>query len=273
MNRLFPDIKQQKPGLDLYVYVATIQIVMIAYTFLFYSNMQGNESDIATQFASNQYSSNMVILIIIMMGIMAVDRVLYSTHAFLSGTQPIYDQNLNVGFQGGVNHQNRDHGNVNETSIMMQSIDTDASMLHRQSGQPYARTTQALYNVDSEKKQTNLKNNWIEEQFAMSENESDSEDDQFQYNNHLVPQKQQRTFFRVFKFYWFWFVILVSHYFVFFGLPSTIQYCKDTVQLSPQKNQYVKYGEPGYQCNTFTNNGWIITFYLFLCVYLSLQAF
>ena len=60
---------------------------------------------------------------------------------------------------------------------------------------------------------------------ALSENSSEEEDDKFQYINHLVPQKQQRTFTRVIKFYWFWFVLIVSHYFVFFGLPSTIAYC------------------------------------------------
>ena len=91
MRRLFPEIKQQKPGHDLYVFVATIQIILIAYVFLFYSQMQGNESDIATQFTSNQYSSKMVLLLIVMICIMVVDRVLYSTHAFLSGQTTTYD--------------------------------------------------------------------------------------------------------------------------------------------------------------------------------------
>ena len=53
--------------------------------------MQGNESDIATQFESNQFSSNMVILLIVMMFVMVIDRILYSTHAFLSGTKTTYD--------------------------------------------------------------------------------------------------------------------------------------------------------------------------------------
>ena len=92
MDRLFPEIKQQKPGSDLYVYVATIQILIIVYVFLFYSFMQGNESDIATQFASNQYSSNMVLVIIFMICIIMVDRVLYSTHAFLLGKKNTYQK-------------------------------------------------------------------------------------------------------------------------------------------------------------------------------------
>ena len=48
--------------------------------------MEGNKSDIATQFSSNQYSAKMVILLIVMIGIMVVDRVFYSTHALLSGS-------------------------------------------------------------------------------------------------------------------------------------------------------------------------------------------
>ena len=80
----------------MYVYVATIQIVMMVYIFIFYSNMLGNESDIATQFSSNQFSSNMVLLIIAMMGIVVIDRILYSTHALLSGTNPIYDKHAKV---------------------------------------------------------------------------------------------------------------------------------------------------------------------------------
>ena len=91
MERLFPLIKQQKPGKDLYAYVAAIQIFLIIYVFLFYANMQGNESDIATQFSTNQYSSNMVYLVCFMILIIMVDRILYSTHAFLSGVTTTYD--------------------------------------------------------------------------------------------------------------------------------------------------------------------------------------
>jgi len=46
-NRLFPLYKQQKPGYDMYVFIASVQIVLVTYIFLFYSAMSGNESDIA----------------------------------------------------------------------------------------------------------------------------------------------------------------------------------------------------------------------------------
>ena len=41
-ERLFPLIKQQKPGQDLYVLVATVQITIVVYLFFFYSLMVGN---------------------------------------------------------------------------------------------------------------------------------------------------------------------------------------------------------------------------------------
>ena len=44
-NRLFPMITQQKPGKDLYVYIMTIQIVIISYIFLFFNLMVKSVND------------------------------------------------------------------------------------------------------------------------------------------------------------------------------------------------------------------------------------
>ena len=128
--------------------------------------------------------------------------------------------------------------------------------------------------MDSAKRTEAKINNWIEEQFEISDDSDDNEaKDLFSFNQYLVPQKQQRSCTRVIKFYWFWFVICLAHYFVFFGLPSTIKQCEQTYQLDKESNTYIAYGEPGYKCNTFGNNGWIITFYLLLCVYFFIQAY
>ena len=67
--------------------------------------------------------------------------------------------------------------------------------------------------------------------------------------------------------------MLSAHFFVFFGLPSTIDYCRNTFQLDKTTNTYISYGDPNYKCNTFDNNGWIITFYVFLCIYFGLMAY
>ena len=88
-----------------------------------------------------------------------------------------------------------------------------------------------------------------------------------------MPQKQTRSCVRVIKFYWFWTVIICAHICVFFLLPSTIADCKNTLQLDKDTNEYINYEQPGYKCNTFTNNGFIITFYLLLCLYFFAQAY
>ena len=42
-ERLFPLIKQQKPGQDLYVLIATVQIIIVVYLFFFYPLMVGSQ--------------------------------------------------------------------------------------------------------------------------------------------------------------------------------------------------------------------------------------
>ena len=79
-DRLFPHIKQQKPGLNLYVGIAGVSILIILYIILLFSPMQGtNNSTISQQFNSNQFSGAMVLTMIGMIAIMVIDRYLYST--------------------------------------------------------------------------------------------------------------------------------------------------------------------------------------------------
>lgn len=51
-------------------------------------------------------------------------------------------------------------------------------------------------------------------------------------NKHLIPQHHKATLTRVAKFYWFWFILIITHYFVFFGLPSTVAYCQKQDQIN-----------------------------------------
>ena len=79
-DRLFPHTKQQKPGLNLYVGIAGVSILIILYIILLFSPMQGtNNSTISQQFNSNQFSGAMVLTMIGMIAIMVIDRYLYST--------------------------------------------------------------------------------------------------------------------------------------------------------------------------------------------------
>lgn len=77
-DRLFPRIKQQKPGVDLYTFVASISIFIIFYIILFTNGMMGSKLSVSDQFSGGKFSAIMVISMMAMMGIMVVDRLFYA---------------------------------------------------------------------------------------------------------------------------------------------------------------------------------------------------
>ena len=82
-DRLFPIITQQKPGKDLYVFIASIQILIIVYTFLFFNKMISTDNEnLDNAVDSNYLSGQMVAFVLIEFFIMIIDRVIYSTHKF-----------------------------------------------------------------------------------------------------------------------------------------------------------------------------------------------
>ena len=93
------------------------------------------------------------------------------------------------------------------------------------------------------------------------------------YEEALIPKKSQKTCTRVVKYYWHCLVLVVAHIFIFFGLTQTVQYCQEHIQTNPETGAQIQYGDPGYQCNTFQDNGWIITFYIFVCFYFFFSAY
>ena len=97
----------------------------------------------------------MVVLIIVMICIMLVDRVLYSTHAFLSrqtlsDSSPLEGNGQNAGGDGG--RTDSISGGA-DLSLMKDANDTNSSMMHRESGQPYGRRQQALYSLEDDKRE------------------------------------------------------------------------------------------------------------------------
>ena len=52
-EELYPTIRQQKPGIDLYVYIATVEFVLCLFILLWYTKMKAESSSIAQQFSSN----------------------------------------------------------------------------------------------------------------------------------------------------------------------------------------------------------------------------
>ena len=72
----------------MYVFIATIQIVIIIYIFLFFNLMKtSQEQNLSTQIDNNSLSGEMVAFVLLTFIIMIFDRILYSTHQFISNQQ------------------------------------------------------------------------------------------------------------------------------------------------------------------------------------------
>ena len=72
------------------------------------------------------------------------------------------------------------------------------------------------------------------------------------------------------KFYWFWFVLISVHLWLFVALPDTISRCMEQPQVDQETGAIILYGQDGYKCNTFNSNAFIIIFYIIVCFYLGL---
>jgi hypothetical protein len=83
-TRLFPTVRQQKPGKDLYMWVTGLSILMIVYIFIWYSQLAMKETTIAEQIHTSQLQTPMVVSVVVIMGFMVLDRIFYSTYVFAS---------------------------------------------------------------------------------------------------------------------------------------------------------------------------------------------
>jgi len=89
-------------------------------------------------------------------------------------------------------------------------------------GQPYGRKQQALLKGDKGKLNEPTNEDWLDDQLALSDYSDDEENTMKAFEESLIPKSSPKSCSRVIKFYWFWFVLIITHLFVFFGLPSTV---------------------------------------------------
>ena len=82
MKELFPETKQQKPGFDLYSSIFAVQFFLCVYIIFFYTDMQGSSVSVAEQLETNQFSGQMVLVLFLLILMMLVDRIVYSTYSF-----------------------------------------------------------------------------------------------------------------------------------------------------------------------------------------------
>ena len=256
-ERLFPLIKQQKPGQDLYVLVATVQIIIVVYLFFFYPLMVGGQQSIGEQFSSNAFSEPLVVSLIVCMVIMVTDRILYSQHAFLAGKK------------------NRIQGWEQEVA---QTLTKDSATKGDFYGSSFSPKTKRVSSVSSIAPLPTIANAGVEsDNFEFDSDDSEGEQMQFKaYEESLIPSRTASTWSRVIKFYYQWVLLILAHWFVFFHCQNSVEECMSATQLELDKSgvaRELEDAEAGFACNRFVGNASLILFYILVCIYFAVSAY
>ena len=83
-EQLFPSVKEQKPGKDLYALSATFQFLICLYLIFFYTKMDADVTNISDSLTYNQFSGQMVIALFLQILVMIIDRYMYKSKTFIA---------------------------------------------------------------------------------------------------------------------------------------------------------------------------------------------
>ena len=93
-QNLFPSIIEQKPGIDLYVPMAIVQLVVIVYLIIFYTRIDPDYTDgISEDFTPTTLNKITILAVFIQIAIIVLDRYLYFSRDYLSISKVEVDKN------------------------------------------------------------------------------------------------------------------------------------------------------------------------------------
>jgi hypothetical protein len=189
-ERLFPRIKQQKPGKDYYVGIAAVEIIICFYLIIFYNKMTGIQTSIAEEYTSNEFKGDMVLALFVMIGITVVDRILYSSWSFMS------------------------------RKAATKKLDTDAPVITNDNSSDgrSANSGERLFKLRG---QAGPSDNGSDRDFKEI-----SETEQRAFQDILTPQYREKTPSVVVRYYFLWGVLFLVHWYLFFALVNEKTLCK-----------------------------------------------
>ena len=90
---LFTEITEEKPGIDFYPVTAIVQLIVIVYLILLYTQMDPNYSNNTVEDPENFiFSGIMVLFVFAQIAIMVFDRYLYLAKKFVKDNLEIEDE-------------------------------------------------------------------------------------------------------------------------------------------------------------------------------------
>lgn len=233
-DQLFPSLKIQKPGYDLYGSTTSFLGVLAIYVFMCYGHMSVDQADYLRHSKNNNsiFKGNMVICLLTVILVIVIER-----YVNRSDTKAV-DQK---GFEN-----ESDKSSFFSQDNLFERTSTARSMTVK-------LKTMKTADLDM---QDNAAQDFLKSMYGAD----DSGNSQFDDTRTKITTNQKT------KYVMHWVLLLGGHIFVFWYIPIAgnqrlygTSTCTDAEQAT-------------YGCKNFHKNGWLQIFYLILCIYFMLSA-
>ena len=200
---LFPQLKEQKPGKDLYTWIALIQFLILVFLIPFFTRMEkAYTSDSTDDFTTNQFSGTMVIAVFIQIGIIICDRFLYLSRKFIK-----IDKREIKNEEEKIAEEAFNRAKSFSTLNRVNSFSLNASFV-------------ATYLEKKKKREASIKkkSSPYEENYVIEEVEEEQEDPDSLHEIKLERNNSHRSI--MLKYYFQLILVIFIHYMVFWHFPN-----------------------------------------------------
>jgi hypothetical protein len=250
---LFPSIKEQKPGVDLYAPMALVQGIIIVYMILFYTRMDPDYSNITSDdLTPKQLNSIMVVAVFIQIAIIVLDRYLYLARDYVVIDEVDIDDE----------DEDDEEAQAFDRSASISAFDRTKSFDVR-SGSGAQMFNKALGIQKVKKEEVKLKG---KRPTSVDLNDIQIDEEITADQVQLRKTKFNKTI--VLKYYLQALLLIIIHVAVFWYFPIK-------ANKNLQQTGYCDFSDKdtGKNCNEVFMNWTLIVFYLLYCLYFTLSAF
>jgi len=251
---LFPSIKEQKPGYDLYVFMAVVQVVIILFMIVFYTRMDPQYDNFSSEdLTPTTFNKIQVLAIFLQISIIVLDRYLYLSRDFvvidqIEVEEEESDEEADVGHSESIGDFDRkktfDNRSLSSGKLLIKTLGL-------------AKKADKMKGIQTETKGLD---------------EMEKEYDEFD-NAKLISSEEVRlstTNFNktiLLKYYLQLFLLIVIHVITFWYFPIKANL---NIQVTPF---CIFNADTGSQCNEVRKNWTLVVFYLLYCFYFIISAF
>ena len=249
---LFPSIKQQKPGFDLYAPMAIFQALIIVFMIFFYSKMDPDYTNITSDtLTPNQLNQIMVVAIFIQIAIIVLDRYLYLSRDYVE------IEEVDIGEDSDEEMDDLSHSDSISQFARAKTFDLRSS-----SGENLL--VKGL-GIDKKKREISVKSK-AQDKVQLDEIHDDEEEKKVD-DKEVQLSKTSFNKTIVLKYYLQLFLLILVNIITFWYFP--IKANKDL-----QITAYWDYSNPdtGSLCNEVFMNWTLVVFYLFYWAYFAISA-